>query len=116
MLPGSVAATGRCHRTHFVTQRFVGKSAFEHVPRICGDDATRADHSRHFSDAFGRVRNEENHKRHDGCIETVIRKRKHHRIAGGKLCKHSLLAAFERKRAELPTDLRRKRPLARSDQ
>jgi hypothetical protein len=70
---------------HLGLDRFQRKSAAQHVPRIGRDHAAGANHPHHLGDAFGRIGNEENHQRHNGCIEPVFGEGKRHRVALAEL-------------------------------
>ena len=86
MRPGSAGALAEAHCAHFRLDRFQRRSAAQHIPRIGGDCAAGANHAHHLGNASGRVRNEENHQRHDSGIEPVLGKRKRHRVALVKRC------------------------------
>ena len=83
------------------------KSVAKNVPHIGRDRAARANHPHHLGDALGRIGNEEDHQRHNGCIEPVFGEWKRHGVALSEL-RHTCKGSCARK-GELP--LRRIDPL-----
>ena len=68
-------------RPHLDPDRFQRKTASAYVPSVSRDRAAWAHNAHHLSNALGRIGNEENHQRHGGRVESIIRDRKRHGVA-----------------------------------